>query len=433
LRSGWPHGQDIVLPNAAGINLATEARGTDPFTPFIDHQDKCIVLLATGGTLTSLAQADTGSLAGGAQMEVWREIVARDGVAVADALNRHLFRRYLELEFPGRPMAAKFVMSNEKKPTAGEIADLAVKIKSAGYTVDQAQLEEKTGLKLVKDETPAPQPGMGAPFMNKEVKELPNSAVHLESTPTPILEAFAKDTGPAADAIKALLKTIESGGDGKAEAASLIEKLPELMPEDPAMAAVIAEAMAAEFTDAASGTDGRSARDAQPLANKNWHKCPKCGKFSGFDGHCGKCNFTLTGNDAKKRTSAILDAAARDTYAKPVTGLAYREGLGRIDLPVGKLGIFEDGERKHGTGLSKIRAKHDEDLEHLSDTLTFGEILRTRHYDDPANPENPNRKAIVYKGFVCFVARRGDAWEITTHYKPKDDTVATLKTIAEAL
>lgn len=61
---------------------------------------------------------------GGAQMEVWREIVARDGVAVADALNRHLFRRYLELEFPGRPMAAKFTLSNEKKPTAGEIADL---------------------------------------------------------------------------------------------------------------------------------------------------------------------------------------------------------------------------------------------------------------------------------------------------------------------
>ena len=81
-------------------------------------------------------------------------------------------------------------------------------------------------------------------------------------------------------------------------------------------------------------------------------------------------------------------------------------------------------------GLSKIRAKHDEDLEHLPDTLAFGEILRTRHHD---KPENPNRKAIVYKGFVCFVTKRDDAWEITTHYKPKDNTVANLKTIAEAL
>ena len=83
------------------------------------------MLLATGATLTTLAQADTGSLAGGAHMEVWREIVARDGVKIAEALNRDLFRRYLELEFPGRPMAAKFVLSNEKKQTADEVADLA--------------------------------------------------------------------------------------------------------------------------------------------------------------------------------------------------------------------------------------------------------------------------------------------------------------------
>ena len=271
--NAWNNGQDIVLPNAAGINLATEARGTDPFTPFIDHQDHGIVLLATGGTLTSLAQADTGSLAGGAQMEVWREIVARDGVAVADALNRHLFRRYLELEFPGRPMAAKFTLSNEKKPTAGEIADLAVKIKSAGYTVDQAQLEEKTGLKLVKDETPAPQPGMGAPFMNKELKvesgKLKVENSQLSTPNSQLLTAFAKDTGPAADAVKALLKTIESGGDAKAEAEALIEKLPDLMPEDPAMSAVIAEAMAAEFAEVASHPSQKSHPSQEQLeANK---------------------------------------------------------------------------------------------------------------------------------------------------------------------
>ena len=231
-----------------------------------------------------------------------------------------------------------------------------------------------------------------------------------------VLKAFAQDTGPAADAIQEFLKD-----PSKEAAEALLNRLPDLIPEDPAMAAVIAEAMAGEFS--------------VKLANEtqNWHKCPKCGKFSGFDGHCGKCNFTLTGNNAKHRTAALLDAAARNAYAKPVTGLAYREGLGRIDLPVGKLGDFVDGERKHGTGLSKIRAKHDIDLASLPDTLTFGEVLKTRHYDKPENPVNPNRMAIVHKGFVCFLQKNGEAWEITTHYKPKDDTVANLKTIAEAL
>jgi hypothetical protein len=190
-----------------------------------------------------------------------------------------------------------------------------------------------------------------------------------------------------------------------------------------------------EMFSAAAKALGGGKDEGETVQNstQNWHKCPKCGKFSGFDGHCGKCNFILTGNDAKKRSSALLDAAARDAYAKRVVGLAYRKGLGRIDLPVGRLGEFVDGERKHGQGLSKIRAKHDVDLEHLPDTLTFGEILRTRHYDKPENPENPNRRAIVHNGFVCFLTKHGDAWEISTHYKPKDNTVANLKTIAEAL
>ena len=101
--------------------------------------------------------------------------------------------------------------------------------------------------------------------------------------------------------------------------------------------------------------------------------------------------------------------------------------------PVGKLGDFVDGVRKYGTGLSKIRAKHDTDLASLPDTLTFGEVLKTRHYDKPENPVNPNRMAIAHKGFVCFLQKNGEAWEITTHYKPKDDTIAHLKTIAETL
>ena len=246
------NGQNTIRPNGSHIDFAAEARGADPFTPFIEHQDKYIVLLATGGTLTSLAQADTGSLAGGAQMEVWREIVARDGVKIAEALNRSLFRRYLELEFPGRPMAARFELSNEAKPTADEIADLAGKLKTAGYTVDQAELEEAVGLKLVKDETPAPQ----LPFMNKEVKRLSDSAVKepepLNRSTAELLKAFAADMSPAGKAVKELLNALDKGEAAssplvKEKASALLSRLPSLLPDDPATAAVIAEAMAAEF------------------------------------------------------------------------------------------------------------------------------------------------------------------------------------------
>ena len=57
-----------------------------------------------------------------------------------------------------------------------------------------------------------------------------------------VLEAFCKDSSKAAEEVLKLLE------DPTAEkAAELIEKLPSLLPEDPALAAVIAEAMAEEF------------------------------------------------------------------------------------------------------------------------------------------------------------------------------------------
>ena len=304
------NGQNTIRPNGSHIDFAAEARGADPFTPFIEHQDKYIVLLATGGTLTSLAQADTGSLAGGAQMEVWREIVARDGVKIAEALNRSLFRRYLELEFPGRPMAARFELSNEAKPTADEIADLAGKLKTAGYTVDQAELEEAVGLKLVKDETPAPQ----LPFMNKEVKRLSDSAVKesepLNRSTAELLKAFAADMSPAGKAVEELLNALDKGEAAssplvKEKASALLSRLPSLLPDDPATAAVIAEAMAKEF-----GVTAEKQSNAIP------NPCPKCHRQMTKEGTCTHCERLAANQKTVDGLVADLDIKGPDGKSK---------------------------------------------------------------------------------------------------------------------
>ncbi len=149
--SVWPYGTTIT-------DFAGGSRGTDPFNTFIEHQEKVIVLLATGGTLTSLAQADTGSLAGGAQMQVWKEIVGRDATYIGASLFRDLVRPYVEQVFAGRGTAIDFNLEATENRTSKEAAELAGILKSAGYTVEQAELEKATGFTLVKDETPAPQP-----------------------------------------------------------------------------------------------------------------------------------------------------------------------------------------------------------------------------------------------------------------------------------
>ena len=146
------NGSSGAYPSGTSISRAETSRGQDPFTAFIEHQEKLIVLMATGGTLTSLAQADTGSLAGGAQMDVWEQIVQRDGVVISAALNRDLFIPFLREAFPGEPVMAHFEIGKEDEPSATEAADLAGKLKVAGWRVDQSQLEEQTGLKLERDE-----------------------------------------------------------------------------------------------------------------------------------------------------------------------------------------------------------------------------------------------------------------------------------------
>ena len=160
-------GQPAALPNGGSVTtVGTESRGQDPFSLFLEHQEKQIVLMATGGTLTSLAQADTGSLAGGAQMDVWRQIVARDVTVISAAINRALVRPFLKTTFPGKPVAAEFKIEAVEKPGKKETADLAVSLRNAGYTIDQSELEEAVGFKLEKDATPQPAPsGM---LLNKE-------------------------------------------------------------------------------------------------------------------------------------------------------------------------------------------------------------------------------------------------------------------------
>ena len=151
------NGQVSVWPSGSSItDFAGGSRGTDPFNSFIDHQEKLIVLLATGGTLTSLAQADTGSLAGGAQMQVWKEIVRRDAGVLAQAVMRSLIKPFLAAKFGAQPCAVDFSLDFPSERSAQDAANVAATLKQAGWRVDQGELEKAVGFTLEREEE-APQ------------------------------------------------------------------------------------------------------------------------------------------------------------------------------------------------------------------------------------------------------------------------------------
>ena len=229
-----------------------------------------------------------------------------------------------------------------------------------------------------------------------------------------VLEAFSKDTSKASAEVRKLLDLMAAGKEREAAsfAATLAANIQSLMPEDPAMAGVIAEEMAKAF--------GEAWDDTAALANENPYHCPKCGKFSGFNGHCEKCGYTLDANETQKRAERLMGKAMSGTMVKPIDGLAFRDEIGQIDLEVGKLGTGSGME--HGTGLAKIKQKHGRDIHALAETLAHGEIMPTTKGTKVGNPYDPDRKAIVHGTYVIFLQRKGNRrWKVSTHYKSAND------------
>ena len=159
-----------------------------------------------------------------------KDMLARYGRTEATDDNDAAERKMSGQELPSEPATSGLSLDHP--------ASLISPLKAAGYTIDKRQLEQATKLKLEETADPNAQPA--EPSLANEGRPQPTD--EGQKSDQKVLAAFAQDTGPAADAIQEFLK------DPSNEAAeALLNRLPDLIPEDPAMAAVIAEAMAKEF------------------------------------------------------------------------------------------------------------------------------------------------------------------------------------------
>ncbi len=253
-------GRNIVLPNGASVSRAGETRGQNPFLDFCEYQAKQTLILATGGTLATLAEGDTGTLAGNAQENVWKQIVTRDGGVISDALNRALFRPFLAMKFPNRPTCVDFELGADKTPSAEEVFDLAAKARNAGYLIAQDELEEASGYTLEKDaQQPQNAPMLGLARAKDPAPPLQTAKAALQNAPGnsggqgegesapallgPFLSALQQDCKPLADAVE---KLIADGATPEA-AKELLSHIGDYLPADPAAAAVLAEDTARHF------------------------------------------------------------------------------------------------------------------------------------------------------------------------------------------
>ncbi|MBR1608020.1 MAG: DUF935 family protein [Kiritimatiellae bacterium] len=282
-------GLSTAVPAGSQVSFAGEARGADPFTPFEEQIHKLIVLMSTGGTLTSLAESGAGTLAGNAQMEVWKQIVKRDGVAIGAAIDRAVCRPLLRgiRDFAGRAPLVKFELGGDRQLEPGEIFDVAAKARQAGYRIAKDELERATGYTLEEDPSAgAGTPGTGLPggggfalnaktplqFGCSPLQNARSATDGKSPDPTParalkrILEAFRADLGPAAEELQRVLKLPEA--EMRAACRYLSDRLPDLLPKDPAMAAILAEELAGAFAEAAGETTEHT-DGTEALANED--------------------------------------------------------------------------------------------------------------------------------------------------------------------
>lgn len=119
-----------VYPDGGEIHtVETSAANADAFSSREEWCDKALVRRATGGLLTVLAESGSGTLAGSAHMEAFRQIAANDAISIAECINRQYVRRRLAAQFPGQPVLVYFTLTppviNDRAATVNMLCQLA--------------------------------------------------------------------------------------------------------------------------------------------------------------------------------------------------------------------------------------------------------------------------------------------------------------------
>jgi len=139
-RGYLPYGSDIKFVNGGG--------GRAPYREQLEYVDRQITLLATGGLLTMLTEAGSGTLAGGAHSDTFQQIARGDASTVSGVFQRAIDVPVLAENFPGQPVLAFFQFAPTTLGAASAVAQDVAALASAGFTVDPAQVSEKTGYRV---------------------------------------------------------------------------------------------------------------------------------------------------------------------------------------------------------------------------------------------------------------------------------------------
>lgn len=233
-----------VLPGGSDVKTVDNgARGNNPFKEHIDYQDAQVVLRGTGGKLTMLNDATgLGSGNSDAHEKTFDEIAKAEAKEISEILRQQIDRDILEAVTPGEPAYAYFELAaNEETDTAQVVKDLK-ELDSAGYQIEPAWIEEKTGYPVTRKPAPAPSPPVpppaapaipaaanGGPVRNRADRR---ERVAVPSALAAALGVRSEMLRPVADLFAGLQEGSMSDAEWLQAVTDAAEKLPDLFDPD---------------------------------------------------------------------------------------------------------------------------------------------------------------------------------------------------------
>ena len=291
--------------------------GQATYKDLVETVDRAISALYRGGDLATMSSTQ-GEGTGSDAQDGESELMDGDGCAmVSETLHNQIDRHVIRFTCGDFEPLAGIVIN---PPAETEDIDRDIKIDQHlgefGIKLSKKDMLARYGRVEATDENDtairqqAQQPGFGGfgGLPNEKISHIPagqskgagqrQTGEDQGKASEDVLKAFAQDTGPAADAIQEFLKD-----PSKEAAEALLNRLPDLIPEDPAMAAVIAEEMAKQF-----GT--------VELENAITNPCPKCHRQMTKEGICTHCANLAANQKTVDSLVADLDIKGPDGKSK---------------------------------------------------------------------------------------------------------------------
>lgn len=163
-----------TLPHDAQVNVLDSARGQDPFTEYIKHQQELISILALGGTLLTIAgSTGLGSDLASVQQKQFESLINQDCKQIANAMSNSVVGKCVKKLFgDNAEVKVRFSYVEDSEYGPYDYLNFAEKANAIGMKIDLKQFKKLSGLSfIVEDDVWEPPKKEPSPEWTPEEKE----------------------------------------------------------------------------------------------------------------------------------------------------------------------------------------------------------------------------------------------------------------------